>query len=166
VSVVEEHPRRIRGGGRGDVVLVVVLIAAALLVVLTIVLVAAGGERSRQGPRGAGALDAVENDVRAAGLVVCSRSDVPDPRGAAAVASRTLLVAVECASGETALVQVDQFADEQARDAAARSLEGLVRPRGSASVRTYGDLTITVRGTSDDAVAERLDAALIAAGAR
>lgn len=166
MSVMEAHPRRTRGGGPGDVVLVVLLVGAALLIVLTIVIVFAGGERSRQGPRGPASVDGVAPVASAAGLSICSSSDVPDPRANAAVASRTLVVAADCASTDRATVQVDAFVDEEARDAAARSLEGLVRPRGSASVRTFGDLTVTVRGTSDDDVAERLDAALIAAGAR
>jgi hypothetical protein len=168
VSVIERHPRRTRGGGFGDVVLVVVLIGAALLVVLAVVVIAVGGERSRQGPRGPGALDALEADVAAAGLAVCSRSDVPDPRATDAAAARTLVVATSpgACGGTTALVQADAFADSSDRDAAARSLEGQVRPRGSATVRTYGDLVVVVRGGADDEAGDRLEAALLAKGAR
>jgi len=166
VSVIEDHPRRTRGGGAGDVVLVVVLVAAALAVVLTVVVVGAAGERSREGPRGPAALDTLEGDITAAGLVVCSRSDVPDPRATDAVAARSLVVAGACAGGQTALVQADRFADDADRDAAARSLEGQVRPRGAATVRTFGDLVVVTRGGADDGVADRLDAALLARGAR
>jgi hypothetical protein len=168
VSVIEQHPRRTRGGGVGDVVLVVVLVLMALAVVLAVVVIAAGGDRSRQGPRGTGALDALEADVTAAGLAVCSRADVPDPRATDAVAARTLVVATSpgACGGTTALVQADAFADDADRDAAARSLEGQARPRGSASVRTYGDLVVVTRGGAEDDAADRLEAALIAKGAR
>jgi hypothetical protein len=64
------------------------------------------------------------------------------------------------------LVQADAFADDADRDAAARSLEGQVRPRGAASVRTYGDLVVVARGGGDDAAAARLEATLLAKGAR
>jgi hypothetical protein len=64
------------------------------------------------------------------------------------------------------LVQVDAFADDADRDAAARSLEGQVRPRGAASVRTYGDLVVVTRGGGDDGAADRLEATLLAKGAR
>lgn len=77
-----------------------------------------------------------------------------------------MVVAVDCRGPDRATALVDVYADESDRDAAARSLEGLVRPRGSSAVRTFGDLVVTVRGTSDDDVAARLDAALVAAGAR
>ncbi|GAA4801365.1 hypothetical protein GCM10023200_42800 [Actinomycetospora chlora] len=175
MSVLDHPPRRTRGGGAGDVVLVVVLIAAALAVVLTIVFVAAGGERARGGPRGPGALDAVGATATAAGLTVCESTDLPDPRATNAVASRTLVVAQDCAAAgaapaavgdRRAEVQVDRFADTAARDAAARSIEGQVRPRGSATVLTTGELTVVVRGTSDDTTAQRLVDALRAAGAR
>jgi hypothetical protein len=168
VSVIERHPRRTKGNGFGDVVLVVVLALMALAVVLVVVLIAAGGDRSRQGPRGTGALDALEADVTAAGLAVCSRADVPDPRATDAVAARTLVVATSpgACGGDTVLVQVDAFADDTDRDAAARSLEGQVRPRGAASVRTYGDLVVVSRGGGDDAAANRLEATLLAKGAR
>jgi hypothetical protein len=63
-------------------------------------------------------------------------------------------------------VQADAFADDADRDAAARSLEGQVRPRGAASVRTYGDLVVVTRGGGDDAAAGRWEATLLAKGAR
>jgi hypothetical protein len=61
---------------------------------------------------------------------------------------------------------VDRFADAAARDASARRFEALVRPRGSGVVYTLGDTTVFVPGSGDDAVQDRLDGALRAAGAR
>ncbi|HSK57738.1 MAG TPA: hypothetical protein VK935_01670, partial [Actinomycetospora sp.] len=116
----------------------------------------------------AGALDALEADVTAAGLAVCSRSDLPDPRATDAVAARTLVIATSpgACAGDTAVVQADAFADDADRDAAARSLEGQVRPRGAASVRTYGALVVVTRGGGDDEAADRWEATLLAKGAR
>lgn len=166
MSVIETHPRRTKGGGFGDVVLIVLLVGMALAVVVTVVVIAAGGNRSPQGPRGAGALDALQADITAAGLVVCSRTDLADPRATDAVAARTLVVAVRCRGGETATVQADAFADDADRDAAARSVEGPERTRTSTTVRTYGDLVVVVGGGAEDVVADRIDAMLLAKGAR
>ncbi|GAA4867689.1 hypothetical protein [Actinomycetospora straminea] len=165
MSVIERHPRRTRGNGFGDVVLVVVLGAMALAVVVTVVVIAGGRDRAPQGPRGAGALDALQADITAAGLVVCERTDVADPRATDAVAARTLVVAVTCGEGQTATVQADAFVDDADRDAAARSIQGSVRPRASATVRTYGDLVVVVQGSAEDVVADRIDALLLAKGA-
>jgi hypothetical protein len=167
VSVIEQHPRRTKGNGFGDVVLVVVLAAMALAIVVTVVVVAAAsGQRSPQGPRGSGALDALQADITATGLVVCSRTDLADPRATDAVAARTLVVAVQCRDGETATVQADAFADDSDRDAAVRSFEGPERTRSSTTVRTYGDLVVVVGGGAEDVVADRIDAMLLAKGAR
>ncbi|CAA9283438.1 MAG: hypothetical protein AVDCRST_MAG54-3813 [uncultured Actinomycetospora sp.] len=168
MSVIEQHPRRTKGNGFGDVVLVVVLVLMALAVVLVVVVIAAGGDRSRQGPRGSGALDALEADITASGLAICSRADVPDPRATDAVAARTLVVATSpgACGGDSVLVQADAFTDAAARDAAARGVEGQVRPRGAESVRTYGDLVVVTRGGGDDGAADRLEATLLAKGAR
>ena len=131
MSVIEAHPRRTKGGGFGDVVLIVLLVGMALAVVVTVVVIASGGNRSPQGPRGPGALDALQGDITAAGLVVCSRTDLADPRATDAVAARTLVVAAQCRGGQTATVQADAFADDADRDAAARSIEGPERTRTS-----------------------------------
>ncbi|MDD7966377.1 hypothetical protein [Actinomycetospora lemnae] len=166
MSVIERHPRRTRGNGFGDVALVVVLVAMALAVVVAVVVLAdATSRKTPQGPRGAGALDALQADLTAAGLVVCQRTDVTDPRATDAVAARTLVVAVECREGQTATVQADAFADDADRDAAARSISGAVRPRASSTVRTYGDLVVVVQGGAEDVVADRIDAVLLAKGA-
>lgn len=166
MSVIERHPRRTRGNGFGDVVLVVVLVAMALAVVVTVVVLAdASGKRAPQGPRGPGALDTLQADITGAGLVVCSRTDLPDPLATDAVAARTLVVAVQCRDGETATVQADAFADDADRDAAARSITGVGRPRASSTVRTYGDLVVVVQGGAQDVVADRIDAMLLAKGA-
>ena len=166
MSVIEAHPRRTKGGGFGDVVLIVLLAGMALAVVVTVVVIASGGNRSPQGPRGAGALDALQADITAAGLVVCSRTDLADPRATDAVAARTLVVAAQCRGGQTATVQADAFADDADRDAAARSYEGPERTRTSTTVRTYGDLVVVVGGGAEDVVADRIDAMLLAKGAR
>jgi hypothetical protein len=169
VSVIEAHPRRTKGGGFGDVVLIVLLAGMALAVVVTVVVIASGGDRSPQGPRGPGALDALDalqGDITAAGLVVCSRTDLADPRATDAVAARTLVVAAQCRGGRTATVQADAFLDDADRDAAARSVEGPERTRTSTTVRTYGDLVVVVGGGAEDVVADRIDAMLLAKGAR
>jgi hypothetical protein len=167
MSVIERRPRRTRNNGFGDVVLVVVLGAMALAMVVTVVVIAsASGPRAPQGgPRGAGALDALQADITGAGLVVCTRTDLADPLATDAVAARTLVVAVQCRDGQTATVQVDAFADDADRDAAARSISGVGRPRASATVRTYGDLVVVVQGGAEDVVADRIDAMLLAKGA-
>ncbi|MEJ2886609.1 hypothetical protein [Actinomycetospora aeridis] len=166
MSVIERRPRRTRNNGFGDVVLVVVLIAMALAVVVTVVVIASASRPTApQGPRGPGALDALQADITAVGLVVCSRTDLPDPLATDAVAARTLVVAVQCRDGQTATVQADAFADDADRDAAARSISGVGRPRASATVRTYGDLVVVVQGGAEDVVADRIDGMLLVKGA-
>jgi hypothetical protein len=168
MSVIERHPRRTKGNGFGDVVLVVVLVGMALAIAVTVVVIAAASRdrSSPQGPRGPGALDALQNNTTAAGLVVCTRTDLADPRATDAVAARTLVVAVRCREGETATVQADAFADDADRDAAVRSFEGPERTRTSTTVRTYGDLVVVVGGGAEDVVADRIDAMLLAKGGR
>lgn len=159
------------------------VIVAVIGVVLVVVLVVAGWaarERSGFAPRSFAEVDAA---VRAGGLVVCSAVPLADPPGTGALEARGFEVGsttagelsaegfgedsgMVCAPRATASMVVTRFADADARDAAARSLEGLVRPRGSAVVYTAGDLTILVRGGSEDAPLDRLDEALRGAGAR
>ena len=160
------RPRRRRGPGpaprRAVPALLTVLLLAALLWLLASW---AGRERAAFATV---PFATVDTAVSGAGLRVCSVSDVADPLAPAATASRTYGVAATdagCAS-DTARLVVDRFALPDQRDAAVRGDEGLVRPRGSATVLTWGDLAVTVAGTSEDAVSDRLTAALRRGGAR
>jgi hypothetical protein len=149
----------VRTGGApvGAVVVAVAALAGALGLVQW-----AGHERA---PYDATGFPAVEAAFGAAGLQVCAAADRPDGLAPQAVASRTYLLARRCPDGPARVV-VDRFADAADRDAAARRFESLARPRGSGVVATLGDTTIFVPGSGDDAVQDRLDSALRAAGAR
>ncbi len=139
------------------VVVVLVALAGALGLVQW-----AGHERA---PHGGTGFSAVEAAFGAAGLQVCAAADRPDGLAPQAVASRAYQLALRCPA-EPAGVVVDRFADAAGRDAAAQRFESLVRPRGSGVVYTLGDTTVFLQGSGDDAVQDRLDAALRAAGAR
>ncbi|MEJ2870404.1 hypothetical protein WCD74_21720 [Actinomycetospora sp. OC33-EN08] len=134
---------------------------AALVLVGVLALVAgwAGGGRADFASLG---VDAVPPALAADGLVVCSRVDRPGPAAVLEVAADP----AGCAAGAVARVGVERFATTAARDAAARAEEVRVRPRGSAVVHTWGDLLVTVPGTADDAVTDRVGDALRAAGAQ
>lgn len=127
----------------------------------------AGHERAAfgGGESGGASFAEVEAALDAAGLQVCAAAEVPDGLANQAVTSRTYEVALRCSADPVAVV-VDRFATARARDAAVRRFESLVRPRGSGVVYTLGDTVVSVPGSGDDGVRERLGAALGAAGAR
>ncbi|MGY1690801.1 hypothetical protein [Geodermatophilus sp. SYSU D01105] len=148
-----------REAGRAALAGAVVL--AALLAVLGL---AQWASRERA-PFGDAGFAEVEDAVAGAGLQVCAVADEPDGLAVGAVASRAYEVAVDCGDGAVTVV-VDRFATAADRDAAARRFESLVRPRGSGAVTTLGSATVFLRGGADREAADRLEAALRAAGAR
>ena len=120
-------------------------------------------ERAEFAPR---SFTDVGSTLVASGLTVCSHVDAPNPAVPGSAASRSYTLALDCASGQTAELLVDRFADAGTRDAAVRAHEVQVRPRGSGVAYTWGDLTLLVRGGGDRAVTDRAERALVAAGAR
>lgn len=175
MSTPDDDPPSSRRGG----IIAVAVIGTALLAVLLVVQWA-GRERADPASLSFGDVEAA---IRAGGLVVCSSRPVDDPSGAGALEARALEVGSSdageisaegqngeggqtCAPRAVAGVVMTRFADVDARDAAARSVEGVVRPRGSAALYTAGDLTLLVDGSSEDAPRERLESVLAGLDAR
>ena len=107
----------------------------------------------------------VEHVVRDAGLSICSTSRHGDGLANQAEATRVYRIGEVCPSDDGVRLVVDRFADEQHRDGAARQFEVLARPRGDGVVWTWGPLTLFATAEHDDAVMDRLTAALDEAGA-
>jgi hypothetical protein len=107
----------------------------------------------------------VEDAFQQAGLRICQSEAVAGGLANLAVRSRTYEVAADCAGDDRAEVVVDEFDDVDDRDAAVRSFEVSVRPRGSGAAWTYGRTSVFVFGTSDDPVFEQVTLGLDEAGA-
>jgi hypothetical protein len=130
--------------------------------------------RRKRAAFGDGSFDEVVAALTGAGLQVCSVADEPDGLAGRAVASRAYEVAVDCPAdtatvadrSDTATVVVDRFATVEDRDAAARRVESLVRPRTLGAVHTLGSATVYLPGSGDRAVRVLAAAAVRAAGAR
>jgi hypothetical protein len=107
----------------------------------------------------------IEQVLSRGDLDVCTQSHDPDGHANQATATRTYDVALDCASDDHVRLIVDRFRDEEARDAAARQFEPLVRPRGDGTVWTLGPFTLFANGGRDDDVMESITDALDRAGA-
>lgn len=147
---------------------VAAVVAVALVAVLLLVVLWIDGGRATFVR---GGVDAAVGAIGSAGLAVCDRVE-RSPDGAvspSALEAVTLDVAADrtgCATGPVARIGVERFASADDRDAAARTEEVRVRPRGSKLVHTLDDLVITVPGLADDDLTDRVSAALTAKGAR
>jgi hypothetical protein len=107
----------------------------------------------------------VERTLTRGGLDVCRTLRHPDGFANQAVATRTFVLAADCSSDDRVRLVVDRFDDADARDAAVRNFEVLVRPRGDGAAWTWGPLVLHARGERDDTVMERIGEALDGAGA-
>ncbi len=116
-------------------------------------LATACGSRASSGD---GSFGEIEDAFDRGGLQVCAHHEVDDGLANQAEQSRTYDVALDCDSDDRAQVTVDEFDDVDDRDAAVRGFEVSVRPRGSGAAWTYGQTSIFVFGTSDDAVFEQV----------
>ena len=132
------------------------------LLVLLVVVLFADNRRSRFG---GGSFEQVDSAIAEAGLQVCDLVIDADGQANQAVASRSYDVAVSCGRGDIGQVVVDEFGDADDRDAAVRSFEAQLRPRGSGVAYTFGRFSLFVFGHGDDAVQDRLDAAFRRMGA-
>jgi hypothetical protein len=104
--------------------------------------------------------------LRAEGLEICAESGLFAPQEAVAGAAFT--VAVACGEDDDqAVVEVVEWPDEAARDAALRRFEVQSRPGGANHGTSWalGFLTVHVEGERDDAVVERVAAAMEQLGA-
>jgi hypothetical protein len=108
----------------------------------------------------------IENGFRQADLRICESEATDGGHASLAVRSRTYEVAADCAGDDRAQVVVDEFDDVDHRDAAVRSFEVSVRPRGSGAAWTYGRTSVFVFGTSDDPVFEQVTRGLDEVGAQ
>jgi hypothetical protein len=107
----------------------------------------------------------VARTLERGGLEVCRTRRDPEGLANEAASTRTFVLATDCRSDDRVRLIVDRFDDEDARDAAARNAEVLVRPRGDGVTWTWGPFTLHARGERDDAVMERITDALDEAGA-
>lgn len=108
--------------------------------------------------------DVVSEALTAEGLQICG-SRPTDGHANQAVAGREFVVALDCQSDEETTVVVDEFADAEDRDAAARNFEVQVRPRAYGAVWTFGPFAIYASGPRDDEAEERVIDALDRIGA-
>lgn len=108
----------------------------------------------------------VEAAFQQAGLQMCLSEVAAGGHANLAVRSRTYEVAADCTGDDRAQVVVDEFDDVEHRDAAVRSFEVSVRPRGSGAAWTYGRTSVFVFGTSDDPVFEQVSQGLDEVGAQ
>ncbi|MDQ4134123.1 MAG: hypothetical protein M3179_13190 [Actinomycetota bacterium] len=134
--------------------------AAAVTVALALT-ISGCGSRDQFGPR---SIDEVAGALTAEGLQICD-SRPTDGHANQALAGREFVVAIDCQSDDEATVVVDEFADAEARDAAARNFEGQVRPRAYGAVWTFGSFAVYASGPRDDEVEERVTDALDQVGA-
>ena len=132
------------------------------LVVSALIAGACGG--GEKGPSSSPA--DVESALRGEGLKVCAESGLWAPEEA--VAGATFTVAIACGEDDDqAVVEVIEWPDEGARDAALRRFEGQSRPSSANHGTTWalGFLTVHVEGERDDAVVERVADAMDELGA-
>ncbi|MDF2967050.1 MAG: hypothetical protein K0Q93_828 [Nocardioidaceae bacterium] len=108
----------------------------------------------------------IEDAFRQVGLEICESETADDGLASLAVRSRSYEVAADCTGDDRAQVVADEFDDVDHRDAAVRTFEVSVRPRGSGAVWTYGRTSVFVFGTSDDPVFEQVTRGLDEAGAQ
>ena len=137
--------------------------AVALALAVSLV-VAAGGCGGSRAPFEARTFAEVEEALTEQGLQICG----VEPSGARAnqaADGRAYRVAVDCTGEDDATVVVDRFDSAAHRDAAARNLEGQVRPRAGGAVWTLGPFAVVVSGPTDDDVVNRVTDALENAGA-
>jgi hypothetical protein len=155
-------------------------IAATPLAALLMLLVLAGC--AGQAPAGLQSFSDVDSALLDGGLIVCSSRSAPSPPGTSALETRVLNVGSTdagelsaeglnsegsdaCTPRTVTRVTVSRYADEDARNAGAEALQGLVGPDPGAAVRTSGDLTILVQSPSVDAPGDRVNEVLTRAGA-
>jgi hypothetical protein len=108
----------------------------------------------------------VGSALRAEGLEICAESGLFAPKEAVAGAAFT--VAIACGEDDDqAVVEVVEWPDEAARDAALRRFEAQSRPSSANHGTTWalGRLTVHLEGERDDEVAERVADAMRELGA-
>jgi hypothetical protein len=136
-------------------------VALVLLVTALIAGACGGGE---DGPLASPA--DVGRALRGEGLEICAESGIFAPKEAVAGAAFT--VAVACGEDDDqAVVEVVEWPDEAARDAALRRFEAQSRPSSANHGTTWalGRLTVHVEGERDDEVVERVADAMRQLGA-
>lgn len=135
---------------------------ALVLVVIALVAGACGGGEDRPLASSAD----VGSALRGEGLEICAESGLWAPKEAVAGAAFT--VALACGEDDDqAVVEVIEWPDEPARDAALRRFEAQSRPSSANHGTTWalGPLTVHVEGERDDAVVERVADAMDQLGA-
>ena len=103
--------------------------------------------------------------IERGGLEVCSTSTNSNGFANQATSTRILFVAIDCHEKVVTLI-VDEFANSDDRDAAARNFESQQRPHADGVVWTWGQFTIEATAGRDDAIMERLVPTLDRIGAK
>jgi hypothetical protein len=108
----------------------------------------------------------VELALREQGLAICGASELDPPEPAEAQAAFTVALSCE-EDDDLAVVEVVEWPDNDARDAALRQFDVQSRPSSANHGVTWelGPLTVHVEGERDDAVVERVAAAMTSLGA-
>lgn len=135
---------------------------ALVLVVIVLIAGACGG--GEDGPLSSPA--DVGGALRGQGLEICAESGLWAPKEA--VAGATFTVGITCnEDDDQAVVEVIEWPDAAARDAALRRFEVQSRPSSANHGTTWalGQLTVHVEGERDDAVVERVADAMDQLGA-
>jgi hypothetical protein len=136
--------------------------AALVLLVAAVSAGACGG--GEEGPLASPA--DVESALRGEDLELCAESGLWAPKEAVAGAAFT--VALACGEeDDQAVVEIVEWPDEAARDAALRRFEAQSRPssRNHGTTWALGRLTVHVEGERDDEVVERVADAMDRLGA-
>jgi hypothetical protein len=106
----------------------------------------------------------IEQSFTDEGLNICAEAR-DNNHANQAVSSRQYRVAIDCQTDDDAKVVVDEFAEAEDRDAAARNFEVQARPRAGGQVYTLGRFAVLVSGQLDDDVVDRVTKALKGIGA-
>jgi hypothetical protein len=109
----------------------------------------------------------VEAALRDTGLRICSSPETGDPPEGAD-AEEAFTVGISCGDGDdSATVSMIAWPDSEARDNALRRFEVATRPptRNHGITWALGQFTVSVSGERDDAVVERVAAAMDRLGA-
>lgn len=136
--------------------------ASVLVVIAAVGMVACGPGHDEFDHHTIGELTAA---VEQGGLEVCSTSRNSNGFANQAMSTRILFVAIDCHDEVVTLI-VDEFANRDDRDAAARNLESQQRPHADGVVWTFGQFTLEAAAGRDDAIMERLTLALDQIGAK
>jgi hypothetical protein len=147
-------------------VLALVALVVAFGVVLALAVGLAGTGRDHFSPAASPAtLTAAFRDH---GLVVCSTSDPHGAHDSGSVSAQQLALAAMSACTDTVVIQLDAYNDAARRDAAARAVEGNLRPRTFGTVYTWHQYTVYLQAddaSRDTTTRDRIVAALDSVGA-